>query len=90
MTQLNENQNYLNPEPITKLTMEQDLKLRVLHDKVQENYHDRKQDIITLLMALQHQNFVMSNSIENLIKKWPNENHLFVHTSEGIPFKIQT
>jgi hypothetical protein len=51
--------------------MEQDLKLRVLHDKVQENFHDRKQDIITLLMALQHQNFVMGNSITNLIKKWP-------------------
>ena len=71
MTQLNENQNYLIPEPITKLTMEQDLKLRVLHDKLQEGYHDKKEDIITLLMALQHQNFVLGNSITNLVQKWP-------------------
>ena len=51
--------------------MEQDLKLRVLHDKVEENYHDRKEEVLTLLIALQHQNFVMGNSITNLIKKWP-------------------
>ena len=51
--------------------MEQDLKLRVLNDKVTENYHDNKEDIITLLMALQHQNFVLANSITNLVNKWP-------------------
>ena len=51
--------------------MEQDLKLRVLQDKLQEGYHDKKEDVITLLVALQHQNFVMGNSIENLIRQWP-------------------
>jgi len=53
------------------LTYEQDLKLRVLHDKLQDTFHDHKEDVITLLMALQHQNFVLSNSITNLVNKWP-------------------
>ena len=51
--------------------MEQDLKLRVLNDRLKEGYHDHKEDVITLLMALQHQNFVLSNSITNLVNKWP-------------------
>ena len=51
---------------------------------------DKKEDVITLVMALQHQNFVLGNSITNLVNHWPHENHLFVHTSQGIPFKIQT
>ena len=71
MTSKNKNLSYGPPPPITELTMEQDLKLRVLNDKVTENYHDNKEDIITLLMALQHQNFVLANSITNLVNKWP-------------------
>jgi len=51
--------------------MEQDLKLRVLNDKVEENYYNHKEDITTLIMALQHQNFVLSNSLTNLVNKWP-------------------
>ena len=51
--------------------MEQDLKLRVLHDRITEGYHDKKEDIITLLIALQHQNFVLGNSLTNLVNKWP-------------------
>ena len=51
--------------------MEQDLKIRVLHDKLEEGYHDKKDDIITLILALQHQNFVLGNSITNLVQKWP-------------------
>ena len=51
--------------------MEQDLKLRVLSDKMNESYHDHKEDFTTLLIALQHQNFVLSNSITNLVKQWP-------------------
>ena len=71
MTSKTNNQNFGIPEPITKLTMEQDLKLRVLHDKLEEGYHDKKQDVITLMIALQHQNFVLGNSITNLVNKWP-------------------
>ena len=65
--------------------MEQDLKLRVLHDKLQEGYHDKKEDVITLLVALQHQNFVMGNSIENLIKQWPKPPMDQVITNEVLP-----
>ena len=71
MTSKKENLSYGPPPPITELTMEQDLKLRVLHDKLEANYHDHKEDVMTLLMALQHQNFVLSNSITNLVNKWP-------------------
>jgi hypothetical protein len=53
--------------------MEQDLKLRVLSDRLQESYHEKREDVITLMMALQHQNFVMGNSITNLIKQWPKD-----------------
>ena len=73
------------PPPITKLTMEQDLKMRVLRDKLEEGYHDKKEDIITLLVAIQHQNFIMGNSIENLIKNWPYEEIFLIHSSERVP-----
>ena len=69
--------------------MEQDLKLRMLNDKLQENYHDRKDEVITLLMALQHQSYVLGNSITNLVKNWPHENHLFITTSKGVPIEVQ-
>ncbi len=71
MTSKIENQSYGPPPPITKLTMEQDLKLRILHDRLKENYHDLQEEVSTLLVALQHQNFVMGNSITNLVKSWP-------------------
>ena len=71
MTSKRTDQSYGLPAPITKLTYEQDLKLRVLHDRVQETYHDHKDDVITLLLALQQQNFVLGNSITNLVNKWP-------------------
>ena len=51
--------------------MEQDLKLRVLNDRLNESYHDHKEDVTTLLIALQRQNFVLGNSITNLVQKWP-------------------
>jgi hypothetical protein len=53
--------------------MEQDLKLRVLNDRLQESYHDKKEDVITLILALQHQNFVLGNSITNLVTQWPKD-----------------
>ena len=73
------------PPPVTKLTVEQDLKLRVLHDKLQENYHDRKDEVITLLMALQHQTFVLGNSITNLVKSWPQPPTDQTITNEVLP-----
>tara|TARA_B100000902_G_scaffold248794_1_gene235448 strand:- start:72 stop:284 length:213 start_codon:yes stop_codon:yes gene_type:complete len=52
------------------LTIEQDFKIRVLKDKLNENYDSHKEDIITLFLALQKQNFVLGNSLSNLLKKW--------------------
>jgi len=50
--------------------MEQDFMMRVMKDKAYENYHDRKEEIITLLLALQKQNFVLGNSLTNVVQKW--------------------
>jgi hypothetical protein len=51
-----------------ELTMEQQFKLRRLTDLLPEA---KKEDIITVFMALQHQNFVLSNTVSNLVKQWP-------------------
>jgi len=48
--------------------MEQSFKLRRLQDLLPDA---EKKDIITVLMALQHQNFVLANSLSNLVKQWP-------------------
>tara|TARA_B100001996_G_scaffold372493_1_gene348940 strand:+ start:309 stop:479 length:171 start_codon:yes stop_codon:yes gene_type:complete len=31
---------------------------------------DHKEDVITVFLALQRQNFVLGNSLTNLLKKW--------------------
>ena len=82
MTSRNENQNYGPPPPITKLTVEQDLKMRLLEDRLSSSDVDRK-DIITVFLALQKQNFVLANSMINLVKSWP---HPDQHTTiEELP-----
>jgi hypothetical protein len=30
-----------------------------------------KEDLITVFVALQRQNFVLSNTVSNLVKQWP-------------------
>ena len=70
MTQKNKKLNFGLPEPITKLTYEQDLRMRILEDRLNSVYHDHKKDIITLFLALQKQNFVLGNSLTNLLEKW--------------------
>jgi len=56
------------PPPITKLTLEQEFKMKVLEDRLNIIYHENKKDVITLFLALQKQNFVMGNSLKNLIE----------------------
>jgi len=73
------------PAPVTELTMEQDLKMRVLEDKLNETYSEHKKEIITLFLALQRQNYVLGNTLTNLITQWPNEEIIFIGTSKGIP-----
>ncbi len=84
MTSKNNNQSCGLPAPITKLTVEQDLRLRLLHDKLQDSYHERKDDVITLMMALQHQSFVLGNSLTNLVKQWPTQT-VQSTTNEDLP-----
>ena len=70
--------------------MEQDLKMRLLEDRLNSPDVDRK-DIITVFLALQKQNFVLANSMINLVKQWPtlHEDIIFIGTSKGIPKEIQ-
>ena len=70
MTQKNKKSSFGLPDPITELTVEQDLRMRVLKDRLDATYYDHKDDIITLFLALQKQNFVLGNSLSNLLKKW--------------------
>jgi hypothetical protein len=53
---------------VIDLTMEQQFKLRRIKDLLPDA---DKEDIITLFEALQHQNFVLSNTVSNLVKQWP-------------------
>ena len=50
--------------------MEQELKLRQLELLVNKP-ETKKEDVITVLLALQEQAFVLGNCIKNLIEKWP-------------------
>ena len=61
--------NFGPPMPVIELTMEQQFKLRRLEDLLPEA---DKTDIITLFLALQRQNYALSNSLTNLLKHWPN------------------
>ena len=49
--------------------MEQQFKLRQIEDLIKEA---DKKDIITVYLALQKQNYCLSNTVTNLVKKWPN------------------
>ena len=69
MTSNESDQSYGLPPPITKLTLEQDLKLRNVYDALNKP-ETKREDIITYLMALQKQNFVLGNSLTNLVEKW--------------------
>ena len=61
--------SFLPPPPIIELTMEQNFKIRRLEDLLPKA---DKEDIITLFMALQRQNFALANTVSNLVKQWPN------------------
>jgi len=58
------------PPVIVDLTMEQQFKLRQIEDAL-KHPESVKEDIITVFMALQHQCFVLSNNVSNLVSKWP-------------------
>ena len=62
----------LPPPPVTELTIEQQFKIKKLEMLLADA---SKEDIITVFIALQHQNFVLGNTVSNLIHKWPINNH---------------
>ena len=70
MTSTTNPSNFGPPPPVTELTFEQDFKMRQIEDALNKST-TAKEDIITVFLALQRQNFVLSNSLTNLVKKWP-------------------
>jgi hypothetical protein len=70
MTSSINGQSFGPPPVITELTIEQDLKIRQIKDAL-ENPETKKEDIITVFLALQRQTFCLSNNVSNLVKNWP-------------------
>ena len=70
MTTTNNNPYYGPPPPITELKTEQEFKLKQL-EIVLNKPEATKEDIVTVFLALQKQNFVLANSLTNLLDKWP-------------------
>ena len=54
--------------PVLELTMEQEFQLRRITDLLPQA---QKDDIITIFLALQKQNYCLANTIRNLLKEWP-------------------
>ena len=75
------------PPPITELTFEQDFKMRQIEDALNKPT-TAKEDIITVFLALQRQNFVLSNSLTNLVKKWPIPTQLDPTTIDEVLYRF--
>jgi hypothetical protein len=54
--------------PVTELTMEQEFQYRRITDLLPQA---QKDDIITIYLALQKQNYCLSNTIKKLLAEWP-------------------
>jgi len=69
--------------------MEQQFKLKQIEDALRHP-NTQKEDIITVFMALQHQNFVLANSVSNLVKHWPTVTSQDPPTTNVEAFKFGT
>ena len=49
------------------MTLEQDFKMRVIEDNLRKHYHN-KEDVITVFLALQRQNFALTNALKDFIE----------------------
>ena len=67
--------------------MEQQFKMRQIEDAL-KNEQSAKEDIITVFLALQKQNFVLSNSLTNLLKNWPKPTQLDPTTIDEVLSKF--
>ena len=74
--------------PVIELTMEQEFQLRRITDLLPEA---NKEDLITVFLALQKQNFCLANTIKNLLKEWPLPPHTTPEEKSkfGIIFEIK-
>ena len=63
----NNNRNSGAQNPLLKLTVEQDFKMRTIEDNLRKNY-DKKEDVIVVFLALQRQNFALSNALKQLLE----------------------
>jgi hypothetical protein len=54
--------------PITQLKMEQKFKLRRIQDSLEKISLEELKEVFLLL---QEQNFILSNTVSNLVKQWP-------------------
>ena len=53
-----------------ELTTEQEFRIRTIEMAINDP-KTQKKDLITLLMALQRQNFVLGNAVQKLLDSWP-------------------
>ena len=49
------------------MTLEQEFKLKLVETKLRERYDTNKEDVITVFLALQKKNFVLTNNLKNII-----------------------
>jgi hypothetical protein len=61
--------------------------MRQIEDAL-KNDESAKEDIITVFLALQKQNFVLSNSLTNLLKNWPKPTQLDPTTIDEVLSKF--
>ena len=61
--------------------------MRQIEDAL-KNKESAKEDIITVFLALQKQNFVLFNSLTNLLKNWPKPTQLDPTTIDEVLSKF--
>jgi len=61
--------------------------MRQIEDAL-KNDESAKEDIITIFLALQKQNFVLTNSLTNLLKNWPKPTQLDPTTIDEVLSKF--
>ena len=71
------------------MTMEQQFKLKQIENALRDP-ESKKEDIITVFLALQRQCFVLGNSMSNLVKKWPTPTIQVPPTTDEDPYKFGT
>ena len=69
MTSQNNDPSFgLPPMPVMEMTMEQEFSYRRIADLLPDA---SKEDLITVFLALQKQNYCLSNTIKKMLAEWP-------------------